>query len=204
MSSRIFIQDTTTLALLYNYEATRGMLLSLDKIRAFDNIVDNNLEKMNSGVNMVHPLDYSRLIYFTSCDENGNEYCILKPDFSEEQARIEYIYRTPYDVIRASQQENALEILHLKLENGKIVKKAKNINLGISNANSFMDIFLENLRSGKLKIETCPQVETGIELTEEIILKQLEKYQKLLDTDTLDEEMEEEQGPVKKLVTNKK
>ena len=203
MSSRIFIQDTTTLALLYNYEATRGMLLSLDKIKVFDNIVDNNLEKMNSGVNMVYPLDYSRLIHFTSCDENGNEYCILKPDFSEEQARIEYIYRTPYDVIRASQQENALEILGLKLENGKIVKKTKNINLGISNANSFIDKFLENLRSCKLKIETCPQAETGFELTEEIILKQLEDYQKLLDTYILDKEIKEEQGPILKKTRKK-
>lgn len=43
MSSRIFIQDTTTLALIYNYEATRGMLLALDKIKEFDHIVDENL-----------------------------------------------------------------------------------------------------------------------------------------------------------------
>lgn len=126
MSSRIFIQDTTTLALLYNYEATRGMLLAVEKIKEFDRIVDDNLEKMNSNVNMVYPLDYSKLIYFTSFDEEGNTYCILKPDFDEEQARIKYIYRSPYDAIKASKMENALAVLGLKLEDNKIIKKEKN------------------------------------------------------------------------------
>lgn len=126
MSSRIFIQDITTLALIYNYEATRGMLLALDKIKEFDHIVDENLEKMNSKVNMVYPLDYSKLIYFTSFDQKGNEYCILKPDFDEEQARINYIYRAPYDVIKASKMENALDVLGLRLEDNKIIKKEKN------------------------------------------------------------------------------
>lgn len=126
MSSRVYIQDTTTLALLYNYEATRGMLLAVDKIRKFDHIVDNNLEEMNSNVNMVYPLDYSKLIYFTSFDEKGNEYCILKPDFDEEEARIKYIYRAPYDIIKASKKGNALDVLGLRLEDNKIIKKEKN------------------------------------------------------------------------------
>ena len=126
MSSRIFIQDTTTLALIYNYEATRGMLLALDKIKEFDHIVDENLEKMNSKVNMVYPLDYSKLIYFKSYDENGNWYCILKPNFNREQMEINYMYKIPIDVIRASKNENALDVLGLKLEDNKIVKKEKN------------------------------------------------------------------------------
>lgn len=126
MSSKIFIQDTTPLALIYNYEATRGMLLALDKIKEFDHIVDENLEKINSKVNRVYPQDYSKLIYFTSFDEKGNEYCILKPDFDEEQVRINYIYRVPYDVIKASKMENALDVLGLRLEDNKIIKKEKN------------------------------------------------------------------------------
>lgn len=88
--------------------------------------IDSNLEEMNSKVNMVYPLDYSKLIYFKSYDENGNWYCILKPNFNREQMEINYMYKIPIDVIRASKNENALDVLGLKLEDNKIVKKEKN------------------------------------------------------------------------------
>lgn len=126
MSSRIFIQDSATLALIYNYDATGSKILSLSKIEAFDSKIDRNLEEMNSKVNMVYPLDYSKLIYFKSYDENGNWYCILKPNFNREQMEINYMYKIPIDVIRASKNENALDVLGLKLEDNKIVKKEKN------------------------------------------------------------------------------
>ena len=45
MSSRIFIQDSTTLALIYNYDATGSKILSLSKIEAFDSKIDSNLKK---------------------------------------------------------------------------------------------------------------------------------------------------------------
>jgi cobalamin biosynthesis Co2+ chelatase CbiK len=64
--------------------------------------------------------------------------------------------------------------------------------------------FLNKLDSGELKIETCPQVETGEELTEEFIIHQLEDYQKLLDSGIIEEASKEEQGSLKKLVLNKK
>jgi hypothetical protein len=35
------------------------------------------------------------------------------------------VYRIPIDVIRASKNENALDVLGLKLEDNKIVKKEK-------------------------------------------------------------------------------
>lgn len=39
---------------------------------------------------------------------------------------INYMYRIPIDVIRASKSENALDVLGLKLEDNKIIKKEKN------------------------------------------------------------------------------
>lgn len=35
------------------------------KIKKFYHTIDDNLEKMNSNVNMFYSLDYSKLIYFT-------------------------------------------------------------------------------------------------------------------------------------------
>lgn len=80
----------------------------------------------------------------------------------------------------------------------------KNIQIGIVSAPTFMNQFIEKLKSGELKIETCPQVEVDSELTEEYIIKQLESYQRLLDSGIIDEASKEEQGPVKKLITNNK
>jgi len=126
MSSRIYMEDTVTIALLYNFDATGSMMLSLDKIKEFDCKIDGNLEEMSSKVNMIYPIDYSKLIYFTSYDEKGNWYYILKQDFDREQTEIDYMCKIPIDVIRASKRENALDVLGLKLEDNKIVKKEKN------------------------------------------------------------------------------
>ena len=49
-----------------------------------------------------------------------------------------------------------------------------------------MNQFIEKLKSGELKIETCPQVEVDSELTEEYIIKQLESYQKLLESEVIE------------------
>lgn len=60
-----------------------------------------------------------------------------------------------------------------------------------------MSQFMKKLKSGEIKIESCPQIETGEELTEKFIIQQLEKYQKILDNIGIIGEMQqEEQGPV--------
>lgn len=87
---------------------------------------------------------------------------------------------------------------------GKIGLDEINSKNRISNSSSFMKQFIENLKNGKLTIETCSQVETGPELTKEFIIKQLQDYEKLLDTSILDEDTKEQEEPVKKLVSNKK
>lgn len=127
MSKMIFKEDTTTIALLYNYMATRDMLLSAETIDAFDEIVDFNLEHMNVKINMVYPLDTSKLIYFTSWDEMGNQFYILKPGFNEEKAIVDYVYQRPLAITKATQKENALDILGLKLENFDIKTKQEKV-----------------------------------------------------------------------------
>lgn len=79
------------------------------------------------------------------------------------------------------------------------VEQKPNIKIGITDGPDFMRQFMEKLKSGEIKIETCPQVEVGEELTEEFILQQLEKYQKLLDNiEIIDEMPKENQGPILK------
>lgn len=77
------------------------------------------------------------------------------------------------------------------------VEQKKNIKNGITGGTDFMSQFMKKLKSGEIKIESCPQIETGEELTEEFIIQQLEKYQKILDNIGIIGEMQqEEQGSV--------
>lgn len=125
MSRMILKETTTTIALLYNYIASRDMLLSAEKVDEFDEIVNTNLEEMN--IKLIYPLDSSKLIYFISWDENGNQYYILKHDFDAERSVIDYIYERPVAISKATQKENALDMLGLKLENGDIKTKENKV-----------------------------------------------------------------------------
>lgn len=60
MSSRIFIQDSATLALIYNYDATGSKILSLSKIEVFDSKIDRNLEEMTSKLSIIYMEDRTR------------------------------------------------------------------------------------------------------------------------------------------------
>lgn len=78
--------------------------------------------------------------------------------------------------------------------------------IGISSSPSFLRRFFEKFRCGELKIETLPQVQVGKKFTgtEEEVNKELESYQRLLDSGIIEEAAKKEQGPVKKLVPNNK
>lgn len=170
-------------------------------------------------------------IYYPCVGKNGEVYYVLYPNFDIDRAKSKYIGCLSTEVLVATQEENALNCLGLQLKDGKIFKK-NNYHIGIVNAPTFMNQFIKKLKNGELKIETGPQVEVDSELTEEYIIKQLESYQKLLESEVIEkvtnkliirdanylkEKSEfveikkseehnrlDEEGPVKKLIPNKK
>ena len=123
---RVYIEDVTSIALLYNYEATHSdsMMLPHNMVQEYAQMIDTNLDTMGSKFDGVYPLDYSKLIYFNTQDENGNWYSILKPGVDVEMAKDFYIYRrkTGFDLEMASKMPNALEILNIELIEGKMQK----------------------------------------------------------------------------------
>ena len=74
--------------------------------------------------------------------------------------------------------------LGLQLKDRHICKKNSN-HIGVVSAPDFMDRFVKKLKSGELKIETCPQVEVGTELNKDFIIQQLKSYQRLLDSEII-------------------
>jgi len=69
-------------------------------------------------------------------------------------------------------------------------------------ADDFMKRFMKKLENSEIKVETCPQIESGIELNEEFVAQEIEKYQALLESGIIERISNEEQVPVKKLVPN--
>lgn len=125
---RVNIVDITTIALIYNYKATHShsMMLSHEKIQEYAQIVDENLDLMNSSFNGAYPFDFSKSIYFNTQDDNDNWYSIIKPGVDIEMAERTYIWRGSHDLEKASKDENALAVLGIKLD-GNIMKKVEKV-----------------------------------------------------------------------------
>lgn len=198
--AKIFSEDAYCLGLLYSYLFASKKMVLKDDLDLFYDTIEKNLENtdaMDLYATIWH--DDEPCIYYPSEGKNGEVYYVLYPDFDIERAKTKYIGCLSTKVLVATQKENALNCLGLQLKDGNICKK-NNYHVGIVGGRKFMNQFIEKLKNGELKIEICPQVEAGSELTEENILKQLESYQRLLESGIIEEATKEEQGPVKKLV----
>lgn len=71
---------------------------------------------------------------------------------------------------------------------------AKKYHVGIVSGPTFMSQFMDKLKNGELTLDTCPQVKIGKEFsgTTEEVNRELESYQKLLESGIVDEILEEE------------
>ena len=122
MGKRIYFEDATSLALLFNYEATGNKLLSKSIVEEFDEKIDEKLDKINYEKFCVHPLDRSTLIYFSSEDEKGKEYFILKDNINYNTFGRYYL-TYPKEVYKAITSDEVLNVLGLCLEGGKMKRK---------------------------------------------------------------------------------
>ena len=123
----IHLNQAASLALIYNYRATCGSatMISADTVIKYERVVNSNLKRMNSSVNDLTPdylIDTDKLFYFYAQDADNNGYYVLKSDDKSVYRRERYIMGLPLDIVIASQKENALEIIGLKLVNGRIRK----------------------------------------------------------------------------------
>ncbi len=92
--------------------------------------------------------------------------------------------------------------IQLNVKSTVQVEQKTNMKIGITGGNDFMKRFMKKLENGEIKIETWPQIESGIELNEAFVAQEIEKYQALLESGIIERISNEEQIPVKKLVLN--
>ena len=116
--SRVYYEDIYNLGLLYAYIDSNGTqkMVLLDDLKKYYNIVEKNLDEMDSDVNinLIYAsiwYDNDEPIYFISRNKEDEVYYILKPNFDLEKAIGKYISCLPADVLKASLMENALECI---------------------------------------------------------------------------------------------
>lgn len=179
--------------------------VSYEKLNKYYEVVEQNLESEKSKTNCLKPVIFSEeMNYYTiSRGIDSKSYFTLNNESMVLKTMLVRKDLLPIDVLCASMQDNALECLGLQIKEGHICRKEK-YHIGMVGAPTFMRQFIDKLKNGELKIETCPQVEVESEFTMEYIVEKLESYQRLLDSKIIEETTKEEQRIVKKLVPNNK
>lgn len=122
MGKRTYETDIAAMALLYRYQCDGSMMLSYDKIEKFDEVINKNLDGMNSSCGIGVRYEEEPELYFTIVDENGKKYAVMNKTADINKARSYHIGVLPTDIIIASQMPNALEIIGLKLDKGDLKK----------------------------------------------------------------------------------
>lgn len=123
----IHLNQAASIALIYVHRATDGMInmVSIEDINDFKDIINNNLEQMNTKIHNLTPdymVDPDDLFFIYGKAGNNSEYYILKDDASSIAKRKSYIMELPLDVVIASQMDNALKCIGLEKQDNEIVK----------------------------------------------------------------------------------
>ena len=120
--SKTYIADLSAMAILYNYQCDRTGVIRSEKIIEFTNAI-NNILKEDSEYKVINLREYNDIkVYYTSQDEEGNQYTILDPDADIDKAKSWYLETLPSEIIMASKEEEPLGTIGLKLVDGRFVR----------------------------------------------------------------------------------
>lgn len=125
MGVRTKFEDIASMALIYTNRALGNKMISYDKVVEFENIINNNLDEMNSPINPSLFYEEESKLYFHATDENGKVYLVIDPRADLKIAGNYHVGCLPLDIVIASQMENALDVLGIELIDGKLVMKNK-------------------------------------------------------------------------------
>ena len=116
----IRINQAISLALIYNYCATDGVIstISVEEVENYQNRINRALQEMNSNSN-----DSENMFFYFISDSTEKGWYALKFDDQSVNRRKEYIMKLPLDVVAASQDNKALETIGIQFMDGKFVRK---------------------------------------------------------------------------------
>ena len=119
---KINYKDIVEIALIYNYEGNRSVMLSAEDVEEYKKSFFENLRDMSIEYS-ADLFDNREPIYYDIKDRNNNEYYILKQEILDDIWNKSSIGIYAWDLMVASQKENALSVLGLEIRDGNIVRK---------------------------------------------------------------------------------
>lgn len=129
MGKRTCFEDIAVIALSYlNESQETKKMLSYDKVKEYDKIINDNLEAMNSQITLPSSFEEGNsFYYFRGEDENNKIYLIINPNVNIKAAMKNILGYLPNEIIVASQKANALKAIGLQIdENGKFTNYKEN------------------------------------------------------------------------------
>ncbi|MBE6160877.1 MAG: hypothetical protein E7158_01475 [Firmicutes bacterium] len=120
MNNVIYFEDIVSIALLYIYGQSNAIVLPYNKAVDYFQTVKSNLASRGVIADYQTTNNKSEY-YFVGNDELGNSYCIINA--KSDLSKLLSTGRISGDIMIASQENNALEILGLEFKDGRIVRK---------------------------------------------------------------------------------
>ena len=124
----MYSEDAYIIGLLYVYIYSNHVqrMVSLDSLRKFYKCVNDNLKNMGISFSPYYGMfKDEQSVYFSSCDELGREYYILRSDFDFEQSKNLFLSGLSANQLIAIEESEALAALGLiKTENGIKLKRS--------------------------------------------------------------------------------
>ena len=128
----IHLHHAISLALIYINRATNGSvtMVSFDKVKEYERIVNHNLALMHSKLGLLTPdylVDKDELFFTYAQNINEEYYYILKTTEDSINKKNNYMVTMPLDIVIASQKTNALAAIDLEKKDGIIRVKENKI-----------------------------------------------------------------------------
>lgn len=119
MKKRIGFDASAILALLISYENTKNTMISLEKVRNFDIVLNKLLDLFGKHLK-IHVCEP---VFFCRTDEMNNTYLVLKENFDYKKTIKDYVDDSEdiYDILK---NDELLKTINLIIVDGKIVSRS--------------------------------------------------------------------------------
>lgn len=129
MGKMTFEDDIIAMALLYRKKYANTDMISYDKIKKFDNVLNSNLENLNIQFPTTPDINEQSKLYSFVKNEDDITYVVINQNIDLNEYWSYHIGCLPLEIVIASQLDNALKEIGLIKINNKIQDRNKYYNL---------------------------------------------------------------------------
>ena len=123
MGKFTYESDIVAMALLYRKKYAGTDMISYDKIKRFDEVINKNLDDMEANCGISLRDEVPSELYFVASSEKKERYAIMNPDADLKKAWEYHVGCLPIDIMIASLMDNALVEIGLISVDDKIIDR---------------------------------------------------------------------------------